>query len=361
MKFFIVIALFLSFVTQAVQLKEVVTDLEQPVEIKFFPGSSANLLIAEKTGKLIFTNLTKNKKQTVHEFAVKSDSEMGLLGLAFDPNYAKNKFLFINYFPKEGERRTRVSRFTLNTDNEKYNLSNEKIILEVNQPYQNHNGGQIAFGPDGYLYIGMGDGGSGGDPKGHGQNTQTLLGAMLRLDVNTANDVPYAIPQDNPFVNNANYKPEIWAYGLRNPWRFSFSGNTLIVADVGQNKYEEVSVLEKGQNMGWNILEGSHCFEPKENCNTSNLVQPKIEYGRDEGQSITGGYVYTGKLLSNLKNHYIYADFLSGNIWSADFPKFTKVTKLMSKQGNPAAFTLDSQGEIYVTTYAKGIVYQLVP
>jgi glucose/arabinose dehydrogenase len=361
MKFSIVFVLLVSFASHAIQLKEMVADLEQPVDVKFFPGSSNELLVAGKTGELTFANVGNNQQYLVHEFDVKSGSEMGLLGLAFHPNYSDNQFLFINYFPKKGERRTRVSRFTLDETSEKYQLTNEKIILEIDQPYRNHNGGQIAFGPDNFLYIGMGDGGSGGDPKGHGQNTMTLLGNMLRIDINTSDNIPYAIPQNNPFVKQHNFKPEIWAYGLRNPWRFSFSDNVLIAADVGQRKYEEVSVVAKGQNMGWNIMEASHCFKPKKNCNTDNLVLPKVEYGRDEGQSITGGYVYKGNLNTDLKNHYIYGDFLSGNIWSVDYPAFKSPTKIMTKQGNLSTFALDANGEIYVAEYAKGIVYKLVP
>ncbi len=365
MKFSIFVVLLISFTSQAAQLKERITDLQQPTDIKFFPDSSKQLLVAGKEGQLSFTDLSKNTTNLVHDFDVKSGSEMGLLGLAFHPSYnekqPKNNFLFINYFPKKGERRTRVSRFSLNKSGDNYSLANEKIILEIDQPYGNHNGGQIAFGPDGYLYIGMGDGGSGGDPKGHSQNTKTLLGNMLRIDINTTDDIPYAIPQDNPFINQANFEPEIWAYGLRNPWRFSFYQGVLIAADVGQHKYEEISIVEKGQNMGWNTMEATHCFKPKKNCDTTGLTLPKLEYGRDQGQSITGGYVYQGELNTELKNHYIYGDFVSGNIWSAKYPSFTSPTKLLSNQGNLSTFAIDANGEIYVAEFGKGIVYQLVP
>jgi glucose/arabinose dehydrogenase len=286
---------------------------------------------------------------------------MGLLGLAFHPYYSDNKFIFVNYFPEDDERRTRISRFTLTENKNRYTLTNEKIIIEISQPYRNHNGGQIAFGADGYFYIGMGDGGSGGDPKGHGQNTKTLLGNMLRIDVNTPDDKPYSIPLDNPFVKDQNFKPEIWAYGLRNPWRFSFNEDVLIVADVGQNKVEEVTIVEKGQNLGWNIMEAHLCFKPKKNCDTTGLTLPHIHYGRDQGQSITGGYVYNGKLNTELKNHYIYADFLSGNIWGVNYPTLSSPIKLMSNQGNLSTFALDASGEIYVAGYAKGIIYQIVP
>ena len=361
MKHFLIFLLFISFTSHSVQLKEVVDDLEQPVDIKFFPTSNTQLLIAGKEGELTFANLTSKVQYEINKFDVKSGSEMGFLGLAFHPNYIENHYLFVNYFPKKGDRRTRVSRFLLTKASNVYSLSNEKIILEIDQPYGNHNGGQIAFGPDGHLYIGMGDGGSGGDPKGHGQNTQSLLGAMLRIDINTTNNIPYAIPLDNPFVNTSGFRPEIWAYGLRNPWRFSFAGNALIVADVGQNKYEEVSIVEKGNNMGWNIMEASHCFKPRKGCEQSNLTLPKIEYPRSQGQSITGGYVYQGNLIPSIKNHYLYADFLSGNIWAVDYPTFKSSTKLLSNQGNLSTFSLSDNGEIYVAGYGKGVIYQLIP
>ena len=375
MKFSVIILFLISFASQAAQLKPVITDLDQPVDVKFFPHSSSDLLIAGKAGKLVFANALNNDKYLIHEFAVKSGSEMGLLGLAFHPNYAENNFVFVNYFPKKGERRTRVSRFSLtkNKQEKRYSLTNEKVILEISQPYSNHNGGQIAFGPDSYLYIGMGDGGSANDPQGYSQNPNSLLGKMLRIDIDTPDNIPYSIPKDNPFLaaagTESNFKPEIWAYGLRNPWRFSFHKGVLIVADVGQNKFEEISIIEKGQNLGWNIMEASHCFKPKTNCNTTNLTLPKVEYGRSEGQSITGGYVYNGKFSTELKaklgagikEQYIYGDFMSGNIWSVSYPSFTSPTKLMSKQGYLSTFALDADGEIYVAEYSKGIVYQIVP
>ncbi|WP_077339129.1 PQQ-dependent sugar dehydrogenase [Pseudocolwellia agarivorans] len=365
MKLSIFIILLASFASQAVQLKEQVTNLDQPTDIKFFPNSTEQLLVAGKEGQLTFTNLSNKNKHLVHDFDVKSGSEMGLLGLAFHPSYSedepKNNFLFVNYFPNKGERRTRVSRFLLNKSGKNYSLANEKIILEISQPYGNHNGGQIAFGPDGYLYIGMGDGGSAGDPKGHSQNTQTLLGNMLRIDINTPDNIPYRIPQDNPFVKQSNFEPEIWAYGLRNPWRFSFYQGVLIAADVGQYKYEEISIVEKGQNLGWNIMEASHCFKPKNNCDAIGLTLPKLEYERTQGQSITGGYVYQGEINTELKDHYIYGDFVSGNIWRVKYPSFSSPTKLMSNQGNISAFALDANGEIYMAEFGKGVIYQLVP
>lgn len=359
----LLLAFSVSLTAQAAQLKTIFTGFEQPVEIKFFPQSTTDVLVAGKQGDLNFLNLTSKTSYKVHMFDVESAVEMGLLGLAFHPSFNNNSYIFVNYNPKEGEQRTRVSRFLLNKNNQgKYQLSNEKVIVEIKQPYQNHNGGQIAFGPDGYLYIGMGDGGAGGDPKGHGQNTKTLLGAMLRIDINTEDKIAYAIPADNPFIGKDGFRPEIWAYGIRNPWRFSFAGETLIVADVGQSKVEEVSVVERGDNLGWKIMEGNICFEPEKNCDQKGLVLPKVTYDHDEGLSITGGYVYTGKLMPKLHNHYIYADFILGGVWATSFPEFSTPVKLFDAKGiNLSTFALDAKGELYSADFASGDIYQFIP
>lgn len=359
----LLLCLHVVITAQAAQLKTIHSGLKQPVELKFFPSSDKQLLVAGKEGELTFLNLSNEKQYQVHSFAVESGVEMGLLGLAFHPKFNDNRYLFVNYNPKEGELRTRVSRYTLGKNVQgEYRLSDEKIIIEVEQPHKNHNGGQVAFGREGYLYIGMGDGGSGGDPYGHGQNRETLLGNMLRIDINTEDKVPYVIPSDNPFVDQAPIHPEIWAYGLRNPWRFSFNGETLIVADVGQNKYEEVSVVEKGQNLGWNIMEGQHCFKPKKDCDKAGLTLPKITYDHKAGLSITGGYVYQGKLMPELFSHYIYADFILGGVWAAAYPSLSAPTKLFNADGiNLSAFALDAKGEIYAADFASGDIYQLVP
>lgn len=348
---------------QAVQLKTIYTGLKQPVEIKFFPSSNTNVLIAGKEGDLNFVNLADKKHYKVHAFAVDSAVEKGLLGVVFHPQFDKNQYLFVNYNPEDGEQRTRVSRFQLSKNPKGvYILKNEKIIIEIDQPRPNHNGGQVAFGNDGYLYIGMGDGGGSGDPDGHGQNTKTLLGNMLRLDINTTDDVPYSVPQDNPFINNADFRSEIWAYGLRNPWRFSFAGDTLIVADVGQSSLEEVSVVEKGQNLGWNIMEGDQCFKPKKDCDRAGLILPKLTYGRDDGLSITGGYVYKGTLIPELFNHYVFADFILGGVWASEFPALKTSTQLFKAKGiNLSTFAIDASGEIYSADFASGDIYQFVP
>ena len=346
---------------------------DQPVDMAFIPSSANNpnsnksstqVFIAQKQGQLAFADLQSQITYPIHEFRVRSQSEMGLLGIAFHPEFPKVNKLFVNYNPKNKHARTRISSFDVVTTSKQYTLANESVILEIDQPYRNHNGGQVAFGPDGYLYIGMGDGGSRDDPQGHSQNLASLLGAMLRIDINvTQNGKAYGIPKDNPFINNANARDEIWAYGLRNPWRFSFSPQgSLIAADVGQNAFEEVSVVGKGDNLGWNIMEGFACFKPKDHCLTTNLVLPKNAYARAEGRSITGGFVYTGTAIPALKNHYIYGDYIKGNFWAMAYPTFTAPVKIISDaRYKIVTFAQDFQGEIFAADIGNGTIYQLAP
>ena len=346
---------------QKVNFKEVFSGTKLATDIKFIPEQQGQVFIAEKGGKVLFADFNSKKTYTVTTLAVRDRSEMGVLGLAFHPQYPQVNKIYINYNPKDGEPRTRIAEFSVTQNNATYQISQEKVILEVEQPYFNHNGGQIAFGHDGYLYIGMGDGGKAGDPLGHGQNLTTLLGAMLRIDINT-NEKPYLVPADNPFINKTDVLPEIWAYGLRNPWRFSFAPDgQLIAGDVGQSLYEEVSIIEKGKNYGWNIMEADHCFEPKDNCDQTGLSLPKISYPRDQGISITGGFVYTGEKIPALKSHYIYADFILGNIWAAKYPALEKPVKIFSGSYQFPTFAQDAAGEIYAADYPTGKVFQLVP
>jgi glucose/arabinose dehydrogenase len=236
------------------------------------------------------------------------------------------------------------------------------VILEVSQPYSNHNGGQLAFGPDGFLYIAVGDGGSGGDPQGNGQNLSTLLGSILRIDIDKQEgELKYAIPAGNPFAgNNDGYREEIFAYGLRNPWRISFdlSSGRLWAGDVGQNSYEEVDVIEKGKNYGWNIMEGKHCYSPPSNCTQSGLTLPVFDYGRAEGISITGGYVYRGPNLKGLVGKYIYADYGSKIVWAYDYS--SKSNTLLFKAGfNIPTFGIDEDKELYLCGF-DGKVYKML-
>jgi hypothetical protein len=251
-------------------------------------------------------------------------------------------------------------------DPSKADPESEKILLEIKQPYSNHNGGQIAFGPDGYLYISLGDGGSGGDPQNHAQNLKSLLGKILRIGVDRKSvDKNYFIPDDNPLkVNSAGYKEEIYAYGLRNVWRFSFDNKgNLWGADVGQNKWEEINIIEKGKNYGWRIMEANHCFNPEKNCDTTGLVLPIWEYEHNDagGFSITGGFVHNGKSASVLNGKYIYADYVVGKIWTLEYKEGkVKNSLLADTDFLISTFGVDESNELYFADYNKGKLYKFL-
>lgn len=290
--------------------------------------------------------------------------EQGLLSMAFHPNYPENGYFYVNYTDRNGD--TIVSRFeTLPSDINRAEPNSEIILLSVAQPFPNHNGGQIQFGPGGLLYIGMGDGGSGGDPQGHGQNEQSLLGTLLRIDVDSGE--PYSIPDDNPYVLDDSRKSEIWASGLRNPWRFSFDRQTgdLFIADVGQNSWEEINfqpaLSQGGQNYGWNILEGSHCFG-QSNCDASGFVLPIAEYDHIDGNcSVTGGFVYRGNLFPAMRGNYLFADYCSGTIWSLfQLTDGSWVeNQLLRTDLALSSFGEDMNGELYVLDQINGAIFQL--
>jgi len=304
--------------------------------------------------------------------------ERGLLGIALHPDYANNKKFYVYYSAPSTEKgldhQSVIAEYKVSADPKLADAATERILLTIQQPESNHNGGDLKFGPDGYLYIGLGDGGGAGDrhgEKGNGQNLNTLLGKILRIDVNT--DQNYGIPNDNPFVGKA-AKPEIWAYGLRNPWRFSFDKNSgeLFVADVGQNKFEEVNIIEKGGNYGWKIMEASHCFDPEENCKTDGLILPIAEYEHEEGISITGGFVYHGKELSGLTDKYIFADW-TGPMFYLEKKGESWIRGTISLAAKPSgdlkilSFAQDNNAELYVLTNqevgpkdTKGAIYKLI-
>lgn len=285
-------------------------------------------------------------------------SEAGLLGMTFDPDFASNGLVYLSY--TRGALLTSVlSRFSSHDGGLSLDAASEEVLLEVPQPYGNHNGGQIAFGPDGYLYFGLGDGGAGGDPHGNGQNTETLLGAMLRLDVGGPS--PYTIPPDNPFAGGGG-RPEIYAYGLRNPWRWSFDRQTgvLWVGDVGQDEWEEIDLVAAGDNLGWNLWEGSHCFTPSA-CRSEGVVMPVAEYSHEFGCSVTGGYVYRGKAIPGLYGHYLYGDFCSGRIWVLDSGNIQAGPRILLLSGKRiASFAEDRDGELYLLDYSAGRIFRLV-
>jgi glucose/arabinose dehydrogenase len=290
-----------------------------------------------------------------------SGSEQGLLGLAFHPRYSENGFFYVHYSDLNGD--TAIARYQVSADPNVADPTTASMLLQIDQPYSNHNGGHLLFGPDGYLYIGMGDGGSGGDPHGNGQNPTALLGKMLRIDVDGGS--PYAIPWDNPFVNTPDARGEIWATGLRNPWRYSFDRLTgdLYIADVGQNEYEEVNFAPlgtSGLNYGWNRMEGTHCFRA-DDCDRDGLVLPIGEYDHDEGCSITGGNVYRGSAYPALFGGYFFGDFCSGRIWSLhrDAGGAWIQTELLESDAEISAFGEDTNGELYLTSMGDGAIYQL--
>lgn len=288
-------------------------------------------------------------------------AEMGLLGLAFHPQFPQNPRFYVNYTRSQaGQAQTVIAEYQVSTSPDQANAGTERPLLTVDQPFTNHKGGQLAFGPDGFLYIGLGDGGSGGDPQGNGQNTNTPLGKLLRIDVDHMGaGMEYAVPADNPFVTSGG-RPEIWAYGFRNPWRFSFERGTgrLFVADVGQGAFEEIDLAEKGKNFGWNTMEGKHCFSPSSGCNMSGLSLPIAEYDHGEGIAVIGGYVYKGKALPALAGAYLFGDFGSGTIWklTEGAPGTWTRTKLLSTSMNISSFGQDAAGEIYVLDYGGSLL-----
>jgi glucose/arabinose dehydrogenase len=291
--------------------------------------------------------------------------EEGLLGVAFHPNYKTNGYLYVDY-TAANPRRTVIARYQVDAnDPNKANKNSELVILEVDQPYSNHNGGQLGFGPDGYLYIALGDGGSSGDPQCNGQNRKTLLGSILRIDVESpSNERKYGIPDDNPLVGNTEgYREEIYAYGLRNPWRFSFDPETdwLWTGDVGQNKWEEIDIIESGKNYGWNVMEGKHCYEPSTSCNTTGLELPIWEYDHNTGHSITGGFVYRGSKIPQLIGSYIYGDFENGQIWALQYDGTSNPVNnlLFETDYEISSFGVDENNELYICDY-NGRIYTFV-
>jgi len=300
---------------------------------------------------------------------VTDGGELGLLGLAFHPDYSTNGYFYVDY-TASNPLRSVISRFRVSATNpDSADANSELVLLEVNQPYENHNGGQIAFGPDGLLYIAFGDGGSAGDPQNNAQSTSVLLGKILRIDVNTfSGGKNYSIPTSNPFYGNTlGYREEIYAYGLRNPWRFSFDRLTgkLWTGDVGQDAWEEIDIIENGKNYGWRIMEGAHCYSPSVNCDTDGLTLPVWEYHQSpaDGCSVTGGYVYRGSMVPALYGSYVYGDYCSGRIWalSYDGVSLPVNTIVIDSKFNISSFGVDKNNELYVCSYEEGKLYRFVP
>jgi glucose/arabinose dehydrogenase len=325
-------------------------------------GSNRLFLIDQKGRILILTNNSDMFDSTVFldiSHLVDYGGEKGLLGLAFHPDYVNNGFFYVNYVSNNPSLRTVISRYTVDPSDPNIALTNsEEVVLEVLQPAHNHNGGDILFGLDGYLYIALGDGGNSFDYFNNGQNLETLLGSILRIDVdNNSIYGNYSIPANNPFKDNTDdYREEIFAYGIRNPWRMSFDQNTglLWVGDVGQNRYEEIDIVEKGMNYGWPIMEGNHCIATV--CNTTGLELPVYEYNHTLGNAITGGYVYRGAKVSKMTGQYIFADYGSGRIWSFNTSKPYESSKIQFDTDiNISSFGEDEAGELYLTALSGKI------
>jgi glucose/arabinose dehydrogenase len=277
--------------------------------------------------------------------------EEGLLGLAFHPDYARNGRFYV-YYSATGEPRQVIAQFRADVKQAVADPASERILYEVPDPYRNHNGGMLAFGPDGMLYIGSGDGGSRGDPKNNGQRLDTLLGKILRVTPDGT------VPADNPFAGTAGARGEIWAYGLRNPWRFSFDRATgaLWAGDVGQNQWEEIDVVRKGGNYGWRLFEGVEEFDNVDGRAAGDFIAPVLTYGRELGCSVTGGYVYRGKAVPPLQGHYLYADFCSGRVWAVPAEgKGGRKSREIASVTSPSSFGEDSAGELYVTSFDGGL------
>jgi glucose/arabinose dehydrogenase len=352
-----------------VALGTVATGLNTPVDLQQPKDGSGRLFVVEKAGAIRIIQNGTVQPSAFLDITNKVDSssgEMGLLGLAFHPNYAQNRRFFVHYDRRvNGQVQSAIAEYlTSASDPNHADPATERILLTVNQPFDNHKGGQIAFGPDGFLYVALGDGGSEGDPMGNGQNRNTLLGKILRIDVDaSAGGKPYAIPPDNPFVSG-NGLPEIWAYGLRNPWRFAFERATgrLFAGDVGGDLREEVDIIQRGGNYGWNIMEGTQCLNPPSGCNRNGLILPISEYDHTEGNAIIGGYVYAGTSIPSLQQAYVFGDLGTGKIWTLreNPPGTWTRTLLLTADTQLSSFGQDQAGEVYVLTL-NGNVLRLQP
>jgi hypothetical protein len=331
------------------------------------PVGDARLFIAERAGVIRIYSGGAFLPTPFLDISsrVRTDGEQGLLGLAFAPDYATSGRFFVSYSNLSGDNV--VASYTVSANPDVANPGSAQLRLTVPQPQDNHNGGHIAFGPDGYLYVARGDGGGSGDPDGYGQRRDELLGSILRIDVSDATG--YTVPPTNPFVGQPAIRAEIWSYGLRNPWRFSFDRSTgdLYIGDVGQNAWEEVNVVSassgggRGVNFGWNITEGTHCFEPATGCDTSGLTLPVVEYDHSEGCSVTGGYVYRGAAIPTLQGTYLYSDYCGAWIRSFRFSGGAATDQQdtgMDVGTVVQSFGEDAAGELYVLT--SGSIYRIV-
>lgn len=348
-----------AVVTGPIELQSVVEHaFSKPLFLTTSPDHTDRLFVVEQDGRIVILTGGQRIPSPFLDIAAKlsTGGERGLLGLAFHPHYSSNGRFFVNY-TRVQDGATVIAEYHVSSNPDKAD-SHETIRLVIPQPYRNHNGGMLAFGHDAFLYIGMGDGGSGGDPENRAQNPEELLGKFLRIDVD--GPPPYRIPPDNPFIGQQG-KPEIFALGLRNPWRFSFDRNTgeLWAGDVGQHSWEEINVIEKGKNYGWRLLEGTHCFNPATGCRlVPNLADPLTEYSHEHGRcSVTGGYVYRGTRILALQGTYLFGDYCSGEIWGY---RNRQKSLLFDSDLKISSFGEDREGELYVIGH-QGVIKKIVP
>ncbi|HSE84472.1 MAG TPA: PQQ-dependent sugar dehydrogenase [Thermodesulfobacteriota bacterium] len=347
-----------------IELKKIVSGFDEPTYLTHANDGSGRIFVVEKAGRIKIIKdgkvLSKPFLDIVSRVGSRG-SEQGLLSVVFHPGYSQSGRFFVNYTNLDGN--TVVSEYRVTDNPDIADKGSERIIITIEQPARNHNGGQLQFGPDSYLYIGMGDGGRGG--KDNAQSKQVLLGKMLRIDVNSGK--PYGIPENNPFIGETGTRPEIWAYGLRNPWRFSFDRSTgdMYIADVGEYDWEEIDFQpagsKGGENYGWDLLEGFHAFELPEGYNKGLLTMPVVEYDHGLGCSVTGGYVYRGKSFPSISGTYFFSDYCSGLIWGLrkTSERGWEWAEFLDSSYSVSSFGQDESGEIYVLDYEDGTVYQI--
>jgi glucose/arabinose dehydrogenase len=355
------------------RLADLARGLESPVDVKSSRDGSGRLFAVEKAGRVRVIRdgaLAAPPFLDISRRVGSTAPEQGLLGIAFHPDFgspgaAGARLFYVNYTDASGD--TVVAEFRVTGDPEVADPASERIVLTTDQPAANHNGGNLAFGPDGKLYIGLGDGGASGDKYRNAQNPASLLGKMLRIDPVASATGPYSVPVDNPFAGDATYRAEIWAYGLRNPWRYSFDRATgdLYIGDVGQGTWEEVDLQPAGsaggQNYGWPILEGNHCYQGGTGCDgEGRTVRPIVEYSHDEGCSIPGGYVYRGSAIPALEGSYVFGDYCAGTIFAAFRSGGAWRRASLADTGlSISAFGEQDDGELLVIDYAGGAIYRL--
>jgi glucose/arabinose dehydrogenase len=351
-----------------ISLSRVLSGFSEPLGITHSGDGSGRIFIVERGGKIFVVKGSVSLPipfLDISNRVTTTGSEQGLLGLAFPPDYATKGYFYLNY-TRSPDGHTLVARYLITGDPDRADPESEVVLLTIPQPFANHNGGQMQFGPDGFFYIGTGDGGSGGDPQNRAQDTGSLLGKLLRIDVESGTK-PYGIPPGNPFRADPDKLDEIWALGLRNPWRFSFDRQTgdLYIADVGQGSFEEVDVQDAqstgGENYGWNIMEGSRCFGSV-SCNQAGLTRPVVEYDHSDGNcSVTGGMVYRGQEFLEMVGIYFYGDFCSGRIWGLRKEgSFWENILLLDSAFLISTFGEDEAGRLYVADYRGGEIYEIV-